>query len=46
MFFRMEAVKYFTMICMLGFDVYLKKQMIERITDYIQENVSDPEQRK
>ena len=41
-----DHLQLFTMICMLGFDVYLKKQMIERITDYIQENVSDPEQRK
>ncbi len=30
-----EYLQMFTFICLLGFDVYLKKQMIERIVDHI-----------
>lgn len=32
-----EYLQLFSMVCLLGFDVYLKKQMIERITDHISE---------
>lgn len=30
-----DYLQLFTFICLLGFDVYLKKQMIERIVDHI-----------
>ncbi len=30
-----EYLQLFTFICLLGFDVYLKKQMIERIVDHV-----------
>lgn len=33
-----ESLQMFTFICLLGFDVYLKKQMIERIVDHMNQN--------
>ena len=32
-----EYLQVFTMICMLIFDVYLKKQMVERMIDHLRE---------
>lgn len=43
-----EYLQLFSMVCLLGFDVYLKKQMIERITDHVSEMLesSDKKEKK
>lgn len=41
-----DYLQLFTMICTLGFDVYLKKQMIERITDYIHKQMPTTDKKK
>ena len=38
-----EMLQTFAFICSLGFDVYLKKQMIEHLIDQIREQNSSPE---
>lgn len=41
-----EMLENFTFICMLGFDVYIKKMMIEEFIDMSKENVKDKKEKR
>lgn len=41
-----EHLRYFTFICMLSFDVYIKKMMIEKLIDLLPDHEPDRRKRK
>jgi hypothetical protein len=43
---ELELLQYFSFICMLSLDVYVKKQLIEKLIDAATESVSDDKKGK